>query len=77
MDYGKIIKNNESLNLFMDSLREFNQYFCDRMANGDDYTISLEVRGCNGEVIHCRAKNDGFKRPHGVEKRIESDKKQY
>ncbi len=75
MDYGKVIKDNESLKLFMDSLGEFDQYFCDRMANGDDFTISLEVRGCQGEVLHCRAKNDGFKRPHGVEKRIELGKR--
>ncbi len=75
MDYGKVIKNNESLKLFTDSLGEFNQSFCDRMAAGDDFTIKLEVRGCKGELLHSKAENLGIKRPHGVEKIIEQIKK--
>ena len=75
MEYGEVIKDNESLGLFMDSLAEFNQFFCDRMAAGDDFTIKWEVHGCKGELIHSRAENVGFKRPHGVERRVEWKKR--
>ena len=65
-DYKQIINNDESLKLFLATVREFDQSFCDHMANGDDFTLSFEVRGCNGEVIHCRMKDDGFKRPDKI-----------
>ncbi len=75
MSYEEIIRDNESLGLFMASLSEFDQFFCDRMATGDDFTIKLEVHGCKGELIHSRVENLGFKRPHGVERRVEQKKR--
>ena len=66
-----IFNNDVSLELFLASMLEFNQAFCDHMAAGDDFTLKLEVHGNRSELVHVRVLSDGFKRPPGVEKRIE------
>jgi hypothetical protein len=73
--YEDIIKNDESLALFLATLAEFDRAFCDRMFAGDDFNLAIEVHGNRGEIIHCRTKIDGFKRPRGADKRIETKMK--
>ncbi len=63
--------DDKSLSLFLETVAEFDRSFCDRMVNGDDFTINIEVRGNAGVLLHARLKADSFKRPHGVETRIE------
>lgn len=62
----------ESLKLFLAAMRKFDQAFLDHMADGDDFTLKLEVHGNCGKLIHARTSVDGFKRPRGVEKELES-----
>lgn len=63
--YEKVLGPNENLILFMDQLRKFNDAFSAEMVSGSDFTLTLEVRGCNGKFIHARVNNNSFKRPPG------------
>ena len=60
--------SDDSLELFIKNMSEFNRVFCDRMEAGDDFTIKLEVHGDDGRLLHCRVNSDSFKRPPGVKK---------
>ena len=73
--YRELIRDDYSLALFLEALKQFDQDFCDMMTKGKDFTLRLEVRGNCGEVIHGRVSRDYFDRPAGVEKRIEDSKK--
>ena len=68
--YRKIFKSDESLAIFVKNMDKFNRHFCEVMATGVDYTLSLEVRGNKGQMIHCRVKHDGFERPPGVSREL-------
>jgi len=63
--------NDESLKEFLAALQDFNQMFCDAIADGIDFTIKLEVRGNVGEMLHARVYTDRWRRPNGVERKIE------
>ena len=69
--YRQTIENDEALTLFMASVGEFDRAFCDSMASGEEFTIKLEVHGNRGELIHVRVQDDAFRRPCGVERRVE------
>ena len=71
IDYKKALPDEESLKMFLASLAEFDQRFCNAMASGTDFTLRIEVHGASGEMLHCRVNDDCFRRPCGVEKRIE------
>lgn len=62
-NYGEIIRNEQSLELFLQQLGKFNTLFCDHMADGDDFTLRIEVHGDKGQILHVRTSDDGFKRP--------------
>jgi hypothetical protein len=74
-DYPTIIGDDESLKLFIESLAKFDRLFCDHMAEGDDFTLKMEIHGNKSELLHVRVSSDGFKRPDGVEKRVEEKMK--
>ena len=61
----------ESLEQFLAAMREFNQAFVDALATGVDFTIKLEVRGNCGEMLHAKTDGQSWRRPKGVEKRVE------
>ena len=67
--YGKIIRDNESLLLFMKQLSKFDRCFNDMMVAGADFTLRLEVHGDKGEVLHCRCDTDEIERPNGSGKK--------
>jgi len=69
--YRKALKDDPSLVAFLSALKEFDRAFCDAMASGTDFTLKLEVHGNRSELIHARVQNDSFRRPAGVEKRVE------
>jgi len=62
--------NKEALCKVMEAMREVDQRFCDHVVNGEDFTISLELHGQSGELLHARVKDDSFRRPRGAEKRV-------
>jgi len=59
-------KDDESLAIFLRRVKKFNDYFCELMADGIDFTLRIEVHGNKGRMIHCRVYNDGFERPRDV-----------
>jgi hypothetical protein len=69
------ILENESLEVFLAAMRDFDQAFVDALSAGIDFTIKLEVRGDLGEMLHARLVGDRWRRPSGVERRMEQAKK--
>ena len=69
--YHEVLKDDESLKLFLAAMSDFDRAFCDAMAAGVDFTLKLEIHGNRGEMIHARVQGDSFRRPRGVEKRVE------
>lgn len=69
--YRKALKDDESLAHFLAALADFDRAFCDAMASGADFTLKLEIHGNRCELLHARVQNDVFRRPAGVEKRVE------
>ena len=63
--YRKVLNNDKSLALFVRNMRKFDEAFCQAIAEGTDFTLSLEVRGDNHELVHSRVKTDRFDRPSG------------
>jgi len=61
--YREAIQDDESLALFLRSMKKFDQRFCDAMASGEDFTLRMEVHGNKGVLIHVRVQDDGFERP--------------
>ena len=70
--YREVLRDDESLAIFLRGMAKFDRLFCDFMACNEDFTLRMEVRGNKGCLIHCRVMGDGFERPHGLEKLIES-----
>jgi len=68
---AQILNNDKSLKEFVAAMHDFNQAFCDAIADGVDFTIKLEVRGNLGQMLHARVLGDRWRRPAGVEKRVE------
>lgn len=52
----------EDLILFVQKMKEFDSAFCDHMAKGADFRISLEVKGFSGHVSHIRVLTDSVNR---------------
>lgn len=71
---AKVLRN-ESLDEFLAAMREFNQAFVDALVSKVDFTIKLEVRGNCGEMIHAKIDDQSWRRPKGVEKRIDRRRK--
>lgn len=61
-------KDTASLKIFNDAMVTLNQRFCDAMINEDDFTISLEIHGNKGKLIHCSNKGLEFKRPNDLDR---------
>lgn len=70
-DFRTVLTNDESLAHFLSAMRDFDKAFCDAMVAGVDFTLKLEVHGNRGEMIHARVQADAFRRPSGVEKRVD------
>lgn len=69
--FAEVINDDESLLLFIENMKEFDEKFCEAMVKGSDFTLRLEVHGNVGEILHVKTHIDSIKRPKGVEKRIE------
>ena len=75
-DISDILKDDASLEEFTKAVEDFNRAFCDAMIDGVDFTIKLEVRGNLHELIHARITADRWRRPKGVDARLEERKKE-
>lgn len=67
-EYRKVLRDEESLSKFLEAMAKFDREFCEAMFRGKDYTLKLEVHGCNGKLIHARVTSDTFDRPKGAKK---------
>lgn len=65
----------DSLEEFLAAMRDFNQAFVDALVSGVDFTIKLEVRGNCGELLHAKIDDQSWRRPKGVEKRVEKKRR--
>ena len=74
--FVQAIEHEDSLNLFLRKMKEFDEAFCAQMFKGSDYTIRLEIRGNKGEVLHVRTNVDAIDRPNGSQKRIDEKSKE-
>ena len=63
--FRKVLNDDKTLALFVRNMRKFDEAFCQAIAEGTDFTLSLEVRGDNHELLHSRVKTDRFDRPVG------------
>jgi hypothetical protein len=66
--YQELLKDDESLKIFLNNIREFDQAFCDMMTGCKDFTLRLEVRGDKGKLVWCRLSRDYFDKPPQKEK---------
>lgn len=66
--YRRILKDDESLAMFMRQLKDFDRRFCDMMTSGNDFTIRLEVQGNKGKLEHARVHFESFERHEGEER---------
>lgn len=60
-----VLAGDRAVDIFLAAVAEFDAAFVDEMTSGLDFTLRLEVRGCAGELIHCRVSRDRFSRPDG------------
>lgn len=72
--FASVIRDNDSLKLFLKKMGQFDEMFCKSMNEGSDFTISLEVRGNCGELLHVQVRQLDIERPNGADKRIEKKK---
>lgn len=63
--YRDVLRDDESLRVFLEAMHDFDTAFCKVMAEGSDYTLKLEIHGASGRLVHCRVENNCFKRPRG------------
>jgi len=62
-DYRQVIKTDSALRMFLSKVKDFDHIFSQEMAKGADFTVRLEVRGCNHRLIHVRLYRDSIDRP--------------
>ena len=63
-------EDDESLAIFLRNMAKFDRLFCDLMAGGTDFTLSLEVRGNVGKMSICKVRADSYDRPGGKDEKI-------
>ncbi len=64
----------ESFQNVLSSVRDWHDQLCDLIAGQSSFTLTLEIRGDGGYILHSRVKSDSFRNPRGVEKLIEEQK---
>ena len=55
-------EDDKSLALFLRNMAKFNDYFCEFMVGGKEFTLRLEVRGERGIMKHCRVNTESLER---------------
>jgi len=69
--YRKILKDKQSLAIFLRGMAEFDKDFCELMASGVEFTLRLDIRGASQELVHCRVNRDRVEYNKGVDQRID------
>lgn len=70
-DYKRLLQNDDSVEMLRESMGQFQRNLFEAITSHVDFTLRLEIHGNQGEVLHYRVHADAFRRPPGVEKRIE------
>jgi hypothetical protein len=73
-NYRDVLKDDHSLAKFLKAMSKFDRLFTDLMVDDSDFTLTLEIHGNKGEMIHARVKFDNFERPNGVEARLDKSR---
>lgn len=60
VNYRDLLKNDDSLSLFLRNLSLFDRDFCDAIMSGTSFIISLEVKGDKGEVSNIKEQCSRF-----------------
>jgi len=68
-------KDDEMLALFVDAMRKFDHEFNEAMVGLVDFTITLEVRGDKGEILHCNTRTNEYRRPKKVQAEVEQKRR--
>jgi len=53
----------DSLDVFIRRMAQFDHEFCRLIAGGNDFTIRLEIRGDKYKLVHARVYSDEIERP--------------
>ena len=61
-NYEKHLKDSKDLARFLRNMQKFDSLFCDRMNDGREFTLRLEIKGKQGKLLHCRVGFDEFDR---------------
>jgi len=65
--YQEVLRGDDaSLVVFLRNMQKFETAFCEKMIEGSDFTLRLELRGALGKMVHCRVSVDHFDRPETV-----------
>ena len=75
VQYNEFISDKEALAILMTDMATFDRRFCEAMMNNSDFTLSLEVHGAAGRLIHSKVEDKAWKRPSGSERGGEKKKK--
>lgn len=70
--FSDVITSDNSLELFLAKLMEFEQSFCRLMVKGGQFTIKIEVHGNVQEIIHVRLYTDEMEKPKKSQQRVDS-----
>jgi len=62
-----VLQSDEDLKIYFDGMHKFDRHFCDCMVEGDDFTLTLEIRGNKGKMVHCRTTTNCFQRPVNIQ----------
>ena len=62
-NFRDVLPDDVSLVEFMKSMKDFEEDFVDAMMKGVDFTIKLEVRGNNSNLVHCQVVSNHYRRP--------------
>lgn len=73
--YRDVIRDERSLEVFLQNMAKFDQHFCELMTAGVEFTLRLEVRGVDGELMHCRVNKDEIDHNRVAQSKIDLGRK--
>ena len=69
--YRDVLKDDESLAVFMKNMRKFDTLFCEFMGAKNEYTLRLESHGTAGRMVHCKVVSTSCERPRSTQRAIQ------
>jgi hypothetical protein len=62
-NFKDALGDDQSLKVFLENMKQFENDFCRLMFSGKDFTLRLEIRGDKNKLLHCRVSRDHWDRP--------------